>query len=303
MNTSPAATAATREIFSQPEMWRQAIAHAAAGTALPEPGAPVLFLGCGTSYYIGEAYASLRNALHGGRTRAAVPTEVPYIDDDETVLVLSRSGTTSDLINVAKTLRSAHRVIGLVGTRDTPLVDVCHDVIDLSYADEQAVVQTRFATTAFTLLRATVTPLGDALVAQADEALQRPLPALTPKHVVFLGTGFSLGLAREAALKCIEASGRWAEAYATNEYLHGPISAAGPDTLVWPLSPISGDLAAAITSTSATLITPTLDPQAELVGVHRLAVAMALADGRDPDRPPFLSRSVQVGSASPSASE
>ncbi|MDT4975089.1 MAG: hypothetical protein QOG98_847 [Pseudonocardiales bacterium] len=298
MNATPAAQAAMREIFSQPEMWRQAIAQAAAGAPLPEHGAPVLFLGCGTSYYIGEAYASIRNEHHDGRTRAAVPTEVPYIDDGETVVVLSRSGTTSDVINMAKKLRSTHRVIGLVGTPDTPLVDVCHDVIDLSYADERAVVQTRFATTAFTLLRTAVTPLGDALIAQAEQALRRPLPS-SAKHIVFLGTGFSLGLAREAALKCIEASGRWAEAYATNEYLHGPISAAGSDTLVWPLSPISVDLAAAITDTSARLVTPTLDPQAELVSVHRMAVAMALADGRDPDRPPFLSRSVQFGSPQP----
>lgn len=296
MNTSSAASAATREIFSQPEMWRDAIRLAATDVALPARETPVLVLGCGTSYYIGDAYSSLRNEHHHGRTRAAVPAEIPYVDDAETILVLSRSGTTTDLIKAANTLRSSHRVVGLVGTPDTPLVDVCHDVIDLSYANELAVVQTRFATTAFTLLRATVTPLGEALISQAEEALRRPLPAPTPKHIVFLGTGFALGLAREAALKCIESSGRWAEAYATNEYLHGPISAAGADTTVWPLSPISADLAAAITDTSATLITPTLDPQAELVSVHRMAVAMALEDERDPDRPPFLSRSVQFGS-------
>lgn len=296
MNASQAALAATSEIFSQPDMWRQAISQASAGVPLPERGAPVLVLGCGTSLHIGEAYANLRNEHHGGRTRVAIPTEIPYLDEDETIVVLSRSGTTSDLVNTAKRLGSGHRVVGLIGTPDTPLVDACHDVIDLSYANERAIVQTRFATTAFTLLRCTVVAMDDAIIGQAEQALRRPLPCPLPKHTVFLGTGFSVGLAREAALKCIEASGRWAEAYAINEYQHGPISAADPDTLVWPLSPIPADLTVAISETSATLITPTLDAQAELVAVHRLAVALALAEGRDPDQPPFLARSVQVES-------
>ncbi|MEP7019559.1 MAG: SIS domain-containing protein [Pseudonocardiales bacterium] len=297
MSTPRAAAAATTEIFSQPEMWRRAIRQAAAGVALPERGTPVLVLGCGTSLHIGEAYASLRNSQLGGRTRVAIPTEIPYLDDAETIVVLSRSGTTSDLINAAERLRSEHRVIGLVGTPETALIDVCDDVIDLSYANETAIVQTRFATTAFTLLRCSVSAIDDAIVEQAEAALRRRLPFPLPAHIVFLGTGFSLGLAREAALKCIEASGRWAEAYAINEYQHGPISAAGPDTLVWPLSPISPDLAAAISRTSATVLTPTLDAQAELVAVHRLAVALALAEGRDPDLPPFLTRSVQLESS------
>lgn len=296
VNPQVSAVEATKEIFSQPEMWRQAIRHASTDRALPAARTPILFLGCGTSYYIGEAYTRLRNECDRGRARAAIPTEIPYVDDADAVVVLSRSGTTSDLIDAARRLGTSHRVIGLVGTLDTALIDVCHDVIDLSYANERAVVQTRFATTAFTFLRATVSIPHESLIGDAERALRRPLPMPTPKHIVFLGTGFSLGLAREAALKCIEASGRWADAYATNEYLHGPISAAGPDTLVWPLAPIPDALAAAIIATSATLLTPTLDPQAELIGAQRLAVAMSLEDRRDPDRPPFLTRSIQSGS-------
>ncbi|MDQ6850255.1 MAG: SIS domain-containing protein [Actinomycetota bacterium] len=301
MMAIPTALEVTTEIFSQPEMWRRAIQHGVAAAALPVHGVPALILGCGTSYYIGEAYASLRNAQDRGRTRAAVPAEIAYVDDDETIIVLSRSGTTSELIDTAKRLRSTHRVVGVIGTPETPLVDACHDVIDLSYANERAVMQTRFATTAFTLLRSTISELGETLIDQAEEALLRPPPTPTPQHVVFLGTGFSLGLAHEAALKCIEASGRRAEAYAANEYLHGPIAAAGSDTVVWPLAPISAGLAVAITDTCATLVTPSLDPQAELVCVHRMAVAMAMEEGRDPDRPPFLSRSVQFDAALPSA--
>lgn len=283
-----------REIASQPQMWRRAIAQAAAGTALPVNGAPVLFVGCGTSYHIGQAYGRLRTAHGLGRTRAGIPAELPEVDADETIIVLSRSGTTGDVITSAQALRRSHHVIGIIGTPSSPLVDTCHEVVMLDYADESSVVQTRFATTALTLLRASLGADCSHLVAHAERALLRPVPAPVPDHVVFLGTGFSLGLAAEAALKCLESSGRWAEAYPIMEYQHGPISAAGPGTLVWPLVPIPGALADAIRETGATVCEPTLDPQAELVAVHRLAVAMAAAAGRDPDRPLHLSRSVQV---------
>lgn len=285
-----------REIGTQPQMWRRAIAQAQAGTALPAAGTPVLFLGCGTSYYIGLAYAKLRNELGLGRTRAIVPSELDWVEPDETVVVLSRSGTTGDVIAAAAKLRHAHRVIGIIGEAGTPLVDVCHDVVLLDYADEVSVVQTRFATTAFMLLRASLTTnladLAD-LPAQAERALERPVPSPVPAHVVFLGTGMSLGLAHEAALKCLESSGRWVEAYAVREYQHGPISAAGHGTLVWPMVPLPDSVSAGVLETGATLVTPELDPQAELVAVHHLAVAMARDAGRDPDVPPFLSRAVE----------
>ncbi|MET4780561.1 SIS domain-containing protein [Glaciihabitans sp. UYNi722] len=292
LETTSFAINTEREIGSQPEMWRRAIEQARAGTPLPAAGERVLFLGCGTSYYVGDAYARLRNELGLGRTRASIPSELDYVDDDEVVIVLSRSGTTGDVVAIARELVGSHRVIGLVGTSGSPLIAECTDVIMLDYADEVSVVQTRFATTAFTLLRASLTDGVDFLVDQAREALARELPS-APDHVVFLGHGVSVGLAHEAALKCLESSGRWAEAYPVLEYQHGPISAASsPNTLVWPLLPIAESIAEAIRAAGATLVEPSLDPQAELVAIHRLAVSMAAAAGRNPDVPHFLSRSV-----------
>lgn len=291
MGTRTFAERTLEEIFSQPRTWRRAI-DAASGAPLPKPGERVLFLGCGTSYYVGESYAAVRNALGAGRTRAAVPAELSYVEDDEVVVVLSRSGTTGDVIEAATRLRGTHRVIGIIGTPDSPLVSACDDVVLLDWADEVSVVQTRFATTAFTLLRASLVPDLHHLVEDAASALERPLPPI-PDHVVFLGHGLSFGLAHEAALKCLESSGRWAEAYAVMEYQHGPISAAAaPNTVVWPLSPIPAAIVDAIRATGAFVVEPDLDPQAELVVVHRMAVEMARAEGRDPDVPPFLSRSV-----------
>lgn len=66
------------EIESQPELWERALALAADGVpGLPEPGERVLVLGCGTSYYVGQAYASLREGSGHGPTEALIASETP----------------------------------------------------------------------------------------------------------------------------------------------------------------------------------------------------------------------------------
>ena len=57
-------------------------------------------------------------------------------------------------------------------------------------------------------------------------------------HFVFLGVGWSIGLANEAALKLREAAQAWTESYPAMEYRHGPISVAGPRSLVWALGEV-----------------------------------------------------------------
>lgn len=55
------------------------------------------------------------------------------------------------------------------------------------------------------------------------------------EQFVFLGGGWTVGLAAEAALRFREASLAWTEAYYAMEYRHGPIRVAGEHTLVWLL--------------------------------------------------------------------
>ena len=288
-------SATERELFSQPEIWSRVLADSSRNTAiLPAPGRPVLFVGCGTSYYIGESYARLRNAAGLGRTRAAIASEIPYVDSDEVVVVLSRSGTTGDVNRIAAELGSDHRIIGIIGDPATPLPALCDAYVLLDYADEVSVVQTRFATSALTALRASLGEDLSGLVEDARTALAAPLPDPLPDHVVFLGHGWTVGVANEAALKCREAAGFWTEAYPVMEYQHGPIAAAGPGTLVWSFDPLPDFVTEAVSGTGARVHVPDLDPQAQVAAVHRLAVALAGRAGRDPDHPHFLSRSVQL---------
>jgi fructoselysine-6-P-deglycase FrlB-like protein len=284
------------EVYSQPEVWQRVIDESAStSSVLPVAGTPVLFVGCGTSYYIGEAYARRRNSLGLGRTRAVIASEIPYRDPTETVLALSRSGKTSDVVTALRELRGHAPIIGIVGESDTPIIAECDRHVLLDYADEQSVVQTRFATSAMVLLRASLREDLSGLPDAGRQALALPVPAPSPRHIVFLGTDWTIGLAQEAALKCREAAGAWTEAYAMKEYQHGPISVAGPGSLVWSLAPLPDFVRAPIEATGATVVVPDLDPVAQLAAVHRLALRLAAEAGRDVDNPQFLSRSVQEG--------
>src|SRR5689334_23385648 len=107
--------------------------------------------------------------------------------------------------------------------------DVCssdlgavRETIALEFADEESVVQTRFATSALALLRAHVGESLDGAAADAETALAAPLP-VAPAGVaqwVFLGRGWTVGLAAEAALKLREAAQAWTEHYPALEYRH-----------------------------------------------------------------------------------
>jgi fructoselysine-6-P-deglycase FrlB-like protein len=112
---------------------------------------------------------------------------------------------------------------------------------------------------------------------------------------VFLGHRWTVGLASEAALKFREAGQAWAEAYPAMEYRHGPISVAGPGTLVWFVGDADADLVRDVRATGATVVARALDPMAELVALQRGAVALAEAKRLDPDNPQHLTRSVVLG--------
>ena len=183
-------------------------------------------------------------------------------------------------------------VITAVG--DSPAAELAGHLITLDFADERSVVQTRFATSALALLRA---HLGEDLtdaIADAERALAMPLPhdPSAFDHFVFLGAGWSVGVAHEAALKLRESAQAHTESYPAMEYRHGPISVAGPSSLVWILGSPDPAVAEDVAATGATVRVGELDPMAELVLIHRTAVALAEGRGLDPDHPRHLARSV-----------
>jgi fructoselysine-6-P-deglycase FrlB-like protein len=283
-----------REIASQPACWREAAQRGQAlADVLPTAGARVGAVGCGTSLYVAQAFAALRESLGLGETDAFAASEAPLDRPWATLLAISRSGTTTEVARLLREARGPHR-LAIVGVTDGPVTDAADDVVPLSFADERSVVQTRFATTVLALLRVHLGQDLEPAIAQAEEATGAPLPIEPAEHdhYVFLGSGWSVGLANEAALKLREAAQAWTESYPAMEYRHGPISVARPGTVVWALGDVDGSVLEDAASTGATVVGGELDPMAELVRIQRTAVALAEHRGLDPDRPRHLTRSV-----------
>lgn len=287
-------TYVAEEIDSQPELWRRAAAQAAeASGALPRPGERVAVVGCGTSWFMAMAYAALREAAGQGETDAFAGSEFPIDRPYDRIIAITRSGTTTEVLDILR--KAGDRSTVLVGDVDTPAVSLARDVIALPWADERSVVQTRFATSALTLLRAS---LGEDLAKAADDAqralaLPLPLDPATIEQVTFVGRGWTNGLAQEAALKCREAATFWTEAYPAMDFRHGPISISTTGRAVWAFGEVPPGLREDVEATGATFVhDPAIDPVAHLIVAQRFAVALAEHKGLDPDTPRHLTRSV-----------
>ncbi|WP_436776860.1 SIS domain-containing protein [Yinghuangia sp. YIM S09857] len=286
------------EIASQPELWARAAALATDKrdpvAGLPRPGERVAVVGCGTSWFVAQAYAALREQAGHGWTDAFAASEFPAGRSYDRVLTLTRSGTTTEVLALLADLRGSVPCTAVTGSPGTPVFDAADETVLLDFADEVSVVQTRFATTTLALLRAHLgedldRPIRDAALAAVD-----PLPEtlVAAEQFTFLGTGWTVGLAAEAALKMREAAGAWTENYPAMEYRHGPISIAAPGRVTWVLGPVPDGLADDVAATGGRLVATSADPMAELVRVQRLAAAVAYARGLDPDHPRHLTRSV-----------
>lgn len=283
------------ELSSQPECWIRAAEEAAGhGAALPAVGERVAIVGCGTSFFMAQAVAALREGSGQGETDAFAASEYPAGRSYDRVIALTRSGTTTEVLELLGRLRGHTRTTAVTADPHTPVMEAADDIVVLDFADERSVVQTRFATTALTLLRAHLGLHTDAVVADARTALETPLPEglVDCAQFTFLGRGWTVGLANEAGLKMREASLAWTEAYPAMEYRHGPISVSTRGTATWMLGEAPDGLAEQVRATGALWVGDGLDPLAGLVRAQRLAVAVAAAKGLDPDQPRHLTRSV-----------
>jgi fructoselysine-6-P-deglycase FrlB-like protein len=290
-------TFAIEEILSQPECWSAAtelLPRAAAD--LPRHGERVAVVGCGTSYNIAQSYAALREGSGRGQTDAMAASEMLTRREYDRFLFLSRSGTTTEVLDALAQVGSATATptVAITADASSPIVDAAGATILLDFADERSVLQTRYASSALMLLRSHLGEDVRPLVVQARGAVRAPLPdrALESSRFVFLGHGWTVGIAHEGALKLREGAQAWTESYPGKEFRHGPIAATDADTLVWSLGPLAPGLADDLEPTGATVVQSGRDPLVDLILIQRLAVELALQRGLDPDNPRFLSRSV-----------
>ncbi|WP_434618520.1 SIS domain-containing protein [Arthrobacter sp. A5] len=293
------------ELTSQPEVWARAIEQATAdgkaGNLLPRDGERVAVIGCGTSWFMAQSYAVARESAGKGVTDPFAASEafLGSARGYDTVVAITRSGTTSEVLEILTQLKGTVRTVALVGDLGSPIMTLADAVVELPYADEKSVVQTRFATTALAYLLTSVGMDLSRAVEEAKTAVSAPVEQelIDAEQFTFLGRGWTVGLAHEAGLKMREAVQGWTESYPAMEYRHGPIAIAAPNRVTWLFGAQPEGLDADMARTGALYIHTDRHPLAELARVHRVTLERARARGLDPDSPRNLTRSVILDDA------
>src|SRR3954451_14831009 len=131
---------------------------------LPASGGRVAVVGCGTSFFMAQAYAALRERDGQGLTDAWSASEHQLDRGYDRLVALSRSGTTTEVIEVLERYGGKVPSTVITAAARTPVVDLAAPLV-LDDVDERSVVQTRFATTTLALLRASL-----------GESIERALP-------------------------------------------------------------------------------------------------------------------------------
>ncbi|MEY4323197.1 MAG: hypothetical protein RL410_978 [Actinomycetota bacterium] len=242
---------------------------------------------------MGMAFASLRESLGLGESDSFTASEFNYGRTYDRVIALTRTGTTSETVEVLANLKGKVPTTVLTSTADSPATAAADKSIVIDFAPEQSVVSTRFATTCLALMRAHIGQDMAPIAQQGREMLAVDLDVLaSAEQISFLGTSWAIAMASEGALKTRETAQFWAETHPAMDYRHGPISIAQKGRVVWCFGNPPKNLQRDVEATGAYFETRDIDPMAHLVLAHRVAAEIAHRRGVNPDQPRHLSRSV-----------
>jgi glucosamine--fructose-6-phosphate aminotransferase (isomerizing) len=242
------------------------------------------------------------------------------------VLAISQSGASPDLLAAVSSARAggAH-IVALVNAEDSPLAQLADDLIPLCAGMERSVAATKsYIASLAAIVHLVASWSRDAQLAaalqQAPELLERAwrldwsaaVTRLTPANNLYvIGRGVGLAIAQEAALKLKETCALHAEAVSAAELRHGPMalvragfplliftqndeSRSGVTQLAAELAAQGADVLLAGADAARATILPTegthpvIEPLLFAQSFYRMANALSLARGGDPDRPPHL---------------
>ncbi len=243
-------------------------------------------------------------------------------------LAISQSGKSPDLLASVRAAKAAGAfTIALVNDTASPLAELVDEVLPLHAGPELSVAATKSyiaALSAITQLVAAWTE--DADLAKGLAALPAGLakawaldwtPAIEhltlARNLYVLGRGVGFGVAQEAALKFKETCGLHAEAFSAAEVLHGPMALVktGFPVLVFAQNDESrgsvDEMAASLTARDADVLLvgagevgagvlpalaahPVIEPILMIQSFYRMANALSVARGYNPDSPPHLNK-------------
>ncbi|HZC74408.1 MAG TPA: SIS domain-containing protein [Gaiellaceae bacterium] len=265
-----------RAIAAQPE-W---LAQVPTDRRFPD-GARLLFTGCGTSFHA---------ALTGGDAVQALELVLRPDCEADVLVLVSHEGETPVTLEAARAWRGPRWLV--TGRADGPIAELCDEVVVCTPEIEESWCHTASYTCAVAAIAALNGEDVSGLPGAVADALAADLP-LVRKQERFLvaGAGRDLATAHEAVLKLREGAWVAAEAYETEQLLHGYLAAVDESVRAFVLEGegVAAERAAAAVAAlrelecDATLV-PTRHPVVDIVRFQRLAVRIAEARGREPDR-------------------
>lgn len=253
--------------------------------------------------------------------------DAPVAPGNRLCLAISQSGKSPDLLATVEHQRKAGAfVVVMVNAEDAPLAALADVVIPLKAGPERSVAATKSYICSLAAIAALVAAWAqDATLAGAVTQLPSQLErafaldwspavtALTDASGLFvLGRGYGYGIAQEAALKFKETCALHAESFSAAEVRHGPMAIVGEafHVLAFASSDRAGDSvretaaefrnrgaevlladpAAPAAGLPAIAAHPAIEPILLIQSFYKMANALALARGCDPDSPPHLNK-------------
>ena len=265
-----------RAIAAQPE-W---LAQVPTDRRFPD-GARLLFTGCGTSFHAamtgGEAVQALELVLRPDRAA-------------DVLVLVSHEGETPLTLEAARAWSGLRWLV--TGRADGPIAELCDEVIVCTPAIEESWCHTASYTCAVAAIAALHGEDVSWLPGAVEEALAADLPFVRKQErFLVAGAGRDLATAHEAVLKLREGAWVAAEAYETEQLIHGYLAAVDESVRAFVLEGEgrAAERAAAAAAALAELdcdvtLLPTRHPVVDIVLFQRLTLQIAELRGREPDR-------------------
>ena len=239
-------------------------------------------------------------------------------------LAISQSGKSPDLLAACEAAKQGGAlVVALVNDESSPLAKLADRVLPLHAGPEISVAATKSYIAALAAIAQLVGAwTQDEKLAEGLDALPAILRKAWPldwspaadtlkgaRNLYVLARGVGFGIAQEAALKFKETCGLHAEAFSAAEVLHGPMALVkeGFPVLVFAQEDQSEESVVALArdleargaqvmlaggggSLPTLSAHPVLEPIVRIQGFYRMANALSILRGHDPDRPPHLNK-------------
>ena len=265
-----------RAMAAQPE-W---LAQVPTDRRFPD-GARLLFTGCGTSFHA---------AMTGGEAVQALELVLRPRRDADVLVLVSHEGETPLTLEAARTWNGPRWL--LTGRSDGPIAELCDEVVVCTPEIEESWCHTASYTCAVAAIAALHGQDIGWLPGAVEEALAAPLPEVgEQERFLVAGAGRELATAHEAVLKLREGAWVAAEAYETEQLLHGYLAAVDESVRAFVLEGegVAAERAAAAAAALRALgcevdLLPTRHPVVDIVLFQRLTVELAEQRGREPDR-------------------